>query len=460
MSLLRIKDNSQHNKDAFSSISGLVSRIADKSLEQLERDGVFVFPDLAKDAEGLTTDQMVLQSVNDQYKTGNVMGFIGFGDERLVIESRFGSGEDDFFLQYMLNQVLDMPSIVDLKVDTIPDDRFFNYLLFLFPRYLIAAMRKGPFKEYVRRNYNDGNVKGTVDVARHIVKNTPFIGNIAYSQREFSFDNDLMELIRHTVEYIKGKPYGNKVLSKAKSDVDLVIEATPRYEPSARQRIIVRNNRSPIRHAYFREYMALQKLCILILRHQKHQVGSGTRQIYGILFDGSWLWEEYVAKLVEETFYHPSNKKASGTQYLFDKSIGRVYPDFINRDPRNRVIADAKYKPINNIGNKDYLQVLAYMFRFDAKEGFYLYPEADENKSQRLRMNMGSTYEGDVAPREDVGVVKHGLRIPISVSSYEEFVEHMQSNEEIFKIPLLMSTEQGTHCEQPNGCPVRTTRAR
>lgn len=75
-------------------------------------------------------------------------------------------------------------------------------------------------------------------------------------------------------------------------------------------------------------------------------------------------------------------------------------------------------------------------------------------------MNMGSTYEGDVTPREDVDVVKHGLRIPISVSSYEEFVEHMQINEEEFKIPLLMGIEQGTHCEQPDGFPVGTTRAR
>lgn len=44
-----------------------------------------------------------------------------------------------------------------------------------------------------------------IDVARHMKKNTPFIGNIAYSQREYSYDNDLMELVRHTIEYIKGK---------------------------------------------------------------------------------------------------------------------------------------------------------------------------------------------------------------------------------------------------------------
>lgn len=33
------------------------------------------------------------------------------------------------------------------------------------------------------------------------------------------------------------------------------------------------------------------------------------------------------------------------------------------------------YKTVQNILRKDYLQVLAYMFRFDAKKGFYFYSE-------------------------------------------------------------------------------------
>ena len=54
------------------------------------------------------------------------------------------------------------------------------------------------------------------------------------------------------------------------------------------------------------------------------------------------------------------------------------------------MIADAKYKPIDNIGNKDYLQVLAYMFRFDAKKGFYFYPEMGEEERALLGYTVGS----------------------------------------------------------------------
>lgn len=432
MKLLKIKDNSQHKKDAFSDISALTEKIADKTLDQLEREGVFVFPEYIDDAEDITRDQMILQSVNDSYRSGNVMGFIGCGNERLIIESRFSGEEDDFFFQYLLDRVLDFPNLVDLETDANQDNRLFNFLLFLFPYYLKTAMRKGLFKKYIRHNYNDGNVKGTIDIARHIEKNTPFTGNVAYSQREFSYDNSLMELVRHTIEFIKRKPYGSKILIKVKDEVKLVIDATPGYEPYDRQKIIDQNKKNAVRHAYFREYLALQRLCLLILRHQKHQIGSGSKQIYGILFDGAWLWEEYVHSLIEDIFYHPMNKGGKGAQRLFEGNIGLIYPDFISRDNEARIIADAKYKPIDNIGNRDYLQVLAYMFRFDAKAGFYLYPEAEGLDDLKLRMNQGSTYESNVMPRDDISITKHGLKIPTDAADYDGFVARMKINEKEF----------------------------
>ena len=432
MKLLKIKDNSQLKKAAFSDISALTGKIADKTLDQLEREGVFVFPEYIDDAEDITRDQMILQSVNDSYRSGNVMGFIGCGNERLIIESRFSGEADDFFFQYLLDRVLDFPNLVDLETDANQDNRLFNFLLFLFPHYLKTAMRKGLFKKYIRHNYNDGNVKGTIDVARHIEKNTPFTGNVAYSQREFSFDNSLMELVRHTIEFIKRKPYGGKILIKVKDEVKLVIDATQGYEPYDRQRIIEQNKKNAVRHAYFREYLALQRLCLLILRHQKHQIGSGSKQIYGILFDGAWLWEEYVNSLIEDIFYHPMNKGGKGAQRLFEGNTGLIYPDFISRDSEARIIADAKYKPIENIGNRDYLQVLAYMFRFDAKVGFYLYPEAEDSDDLKLRLNQGSTYESNVMPRDDISITKHGLKVPADAADYDEFVAKMKSSEKEF----------------------------
>ena len=437
MKLLRIKDNSQQKKDAFSQVARLTGKIADKTLEQLEREGVFVFPETVKDAGDISRDQMILQSVNDTYRASNVMGFLGCGDERLIIESRFCGEGEDFFFQYLLDKVLDFPNVVDFESDANQDNRLFNFLLFLFPYYLKTAMRKGLFKKYIRYRYNNGNVKGTIDIARHIEKNTPFVGNVAYSQREFSYDNCLMELVRHTIEFVKRKPYGNNLLVKVKDEVKLVVDATPGYEPYDRQKIIEQNKKNTVRHAYFREYLALQRLCLLILQHQKHQIGTGSRQIYGILFDGAWLWEEYINSLIKETFYHPMNKNGAGAQRLFDRNVGLIYPDFISRNSEVRIIADAKYKPIDNIGNRDYLQVLAYMFRFDAKAGYYLYPEAEGSDDLKLWLNRGSTYEKNVMARDDISVTKHGLKIPVDALNYAEFSARMKTCEQEFKRAII-----------------------
>lgn len=432
MKQLKIKDNQYLPKEDFYQVKSIASCVSDKTLEQLEREGVFVFPEIIKDAEDITKNQMILQSCNDMYCTGNVMGFLGSGDERLIIESRFSRGENDYFFQYLLEKVLDFPNFISLDTNANQEERMFNLLLFLFPHYLKVAARKGAFKTYIRNKYNDGNVRGTIDIARHIKNNIPFVGDIAYNQREYSFDNYLMELVRHTIEHIKSESYGHKLLNNVKDEIKLVVDSTPQYNAAYRRTILEANRKNTIRHAYYHEYRDLQRLCILILQNQKHKLGVGQRKVYGILFDGAWLWEEYINSLISDMFYHPMNKSGSGAQRLFAGGIGLIYPDFIGKNPTERIIADAKYKPIENIGNKDYLQVLAYMFRFDSKCGYYLYPDAKDTGTVSLMMNEGSTYEGDVSARNDVSITKLGLRIPSEAKDYQEFKRQITTNEIAF----------------------------
>ena len=433
MNLVKVKDNNiEIEKEELSSINKLVGKIVNKSLLQLRQDGLFVFPETLKDAEDLDDDQFILQSFNNHYRTSNIMGFIGYEDEQLIIESRFSNDGHDYFFEYLLSKVLDIPNIVDLETTFNKDRNIFDYLPFLFPFFLKQAIRKGLFKQYIRREYNDENVKGTIDFARHIKTNVPFTGKIAYNQREFSYDNDLIELIRHTIEYIKMLKYGNKILNKVNNEVKQIIDVTKTYSIGDRNKIINKNIKHPIRHAYYKEYRTLQQLCLLILTHKGYSIGQGQKKIYGIIFDGSWLWEEYLNTLIKDYFYHPKNKINEGGQWLFNNNTGRIYPDFLGKDINNRIIADAKYKPESNIGNKDYLQLLAYMFRFDAKNGYYLYPEINEVNAEVFNLNKGITYEKNVSKREDIVITKLGLRIPNNKESYDDFKKEIENYEKKF----------------------------
>lgn len=429
MKIPKVKDNTTYITSRFSCNQCIVSNILNKSLNQLDAEGLFIFPEAIKKVEDLTRDQMILQEFNGKYRTGNVMGFIGYGKERLIIQSRFCNDKEDYFLSYLLERVLNIPNIVSLDADTSSDKRLLNFLLFIFPKYLENAIRKGFYKQYIHKKYNDTNIKGKIDIPRHLTKNTPFIGSIAYSQRLFSYDNMLMELIRHTIEFIKSKSYGSIILSDIKEELKLIVNATQSYRTCDRQKIIEQNKKNPIRHAYFREYSALQRLCILILKSEKHDIGSGIQNSYGILFDGAWLWEEYINILLSSHFYHPKNKSKFGAQQLFSDGKGLIYPDFISKSTDPRLIVDAKYKPIENIRGRDYLQVLAYMYRFDASKGYYIYPDSEGQVPLVLNLNKGSTYENNVSTRDDVNIIKLGFKIPNKSANYDDFKMQIHESE-------------------------------
>lgn len=436
MTTLIIKDNTVTAQADFHGISLLTKRIADKTLNQLGKEGLFIFPVDMQQSDDLSAEQLILQSYNQNYRSSNVMGFLGMDKEQLFIQSRFATNKQDYFFQYVLEKTLDIPNITDLNSYSSPSERIFDLYVFLFPFYLKRAMRKGQFKTYVWQNYNNQNIKGIIDVKRQVQLNTPFVGNIAFKQREFSFDNYMTQLIRHTIEFIKLKSFGKILLNKITDEIDKNIEVTSTYQYFDRKKVIIDNKTNPIRHAYYQEYHDLQRLCLMILQYDKHNIGLGSDHINGILFDGAWLWEEYIAQLIGDEFHHPKNKLGSGAQQLFSTEDGhkrgRIYPDFISKNTEKRIIVDTKYKPLNNIGNKDYLQVLAYMFRFNAKIGFYIYPERDDSENSELKMflNQGTTFDNDIIKQQGISLTKLGLQIPNSQNlNYSEFVQAIRISE-------------------------------
>ena len=92
-------------------------------------------------------------------------------------------------------------------------------------------------------------------------------------------------------------------------------------------------------------------------------------------------------------------------------------------------MAEAKYKPKSNIYGRDYLQLLAYMLRFEAKTGYYFYPTNKETTPSRFYLNQGLTYEGKGSSRDDISVIKHGLFIPQDATSYANFIDKIAQSE-------------------------------
>ena len=429
--MMRITDN-QHKivKEEFvEEYPKLSNLLLDRTLESLSQDErVFIFPNDLKNSPDLEKDQKIFETVNQKIKTGNVIGFLGCGQERLTISSRFSDESNDYFLHYLLQKVFHI-NLTSLDVALLSEDKLYQLLMYLFPKYLQAAIRKGLYKEYHRFSYNDSHVKGVIDVRNHLKKNLPFTGNIAYTTREFTYDNPLMQLVRHTIEYIKNqKSIGQGVLdnlSTSRENVAEIVRVTPSYKLADRAKIIRGNQSKLLRHAYFHEYRKLQELCLMILNQEKHGLGYQDQKIHGILFDVAWLWEEYVHTLLPKDFIHPRNKEKLGGISVFSVGKRKVYPDFYQEELK--IVLDAKYKKLEltekGINREDLFQLISYSYILKAEKAGLVFPSKDK------------VVDNEIGKLAGYGALlkKWSIQIPQKSSSYREFCEMLENFEESFK---------------------------
>ncbi len=435
--VIRIADNSTENisNSPESEIEDL-KRISDISLRDAEiaNPNILIFPNVLGEYGDDIGKECICSIAKEQDKTllstGNLMGFVGTGDTELTICSRFtGTDRTDFFLHYMLQKVF-CPNLFDWK-HSYKELSVFDFLLYLFPYYLNQALSQGLFKEYRRIENNDSRVKGTIDISRHIRNNTPFTGRIAYNTREFCHDNRITQLIRHTIEYVSKHELGEFVLEsdETKESVRLIVNNTPSYCAKDRS-MVIEDNVKEVKHPYFTAYTILQQICLQILRHDGLKYGDDKDKVYGILFDGAWLWEEYLSTVLTD-YIHPKNKEGKGAIYLFDNEKDengivtarrhcRRYPDFYKKasGTNDAVILDAKYKHLESgyIDRDDMHQIISYMYVEKATLGGLIYPI--ENKKAIESQSIGKLrgYGGDICT--------YGMPIP-QADDFDEFVKQM-----------------------------------
>lgn len=402
--------------------------ISNKTIGELckgKNNNLLFFPENLNKYGDNIADNIILSIDEKELRTNDLLGFIGINDSQLTISSRFSKEDtEDYFLHYMLQKIFSI-NLLNLQHST-SDTNVFDFLAYMFPFFLKRALRQGLYKQYVRKHNNDANVKGVINISENIKRNTPFSGKISYTTREYNYNNDLNQLIRHTIEHIK-ESHMSFVLSTDKDTsfyISEICQITPTFNKKELNLILNRNTK-PLCHPYFTEYRYLQKLCIQILQHKKIKYGSDKNKIYGLIFSASWIWEEFLYKTIlkELEFKHPKNKLREGGIYLF-KTIGNQsnldkyirYPDFY----KDNIILDAKYKSldINKVDRDDMHQIISYMYVEKSKIGGFIYPSTNSNSITQLGELRG--YGGDI--------YRIGVGIPQKCVSYAEYCKLMDMN--------------------------------
>lgn len=398
-----------------------------KELANKQGENLLIFPHcLNAHYRDLDENSYIFDFKRNAIFTKNYLGFIGRDDVQVSIRSRFDSGENNNLMHYMLHKVFAI-NLFDLRFSK-DENAIWDLLIFLFPHYLKRALNQGLFKKYQRFNHNDSRVKGSIDVGRHIRQNTPFRGSIAYTTREQSYDNNITQLIRHTIEYISTHKMGGANILHCDAETQLavksIIAATPTYSRKDMSAVMAKNIKSE-QHPYYTHYTFLQRLCMQILRREKLSYGGDNSkdQIYGLLFDGAWLWEEYLNTVLSgEGYNHPQNKERKGGTSLFQEVQRSIYIDFYN----DKIVLDAKYKHLDkNIDIDDLHQIISYLHTHESKveHGGFIYPNNNPNDASPEYRSIG-TLNG-------YGGKLHLFGLKISTAKeFKQFVAEMSDAEE------------------------------
>lgn len=434
MSIIQIADNNYKGVSIDKSDIENIKQFANKKIKYLKENNLFILSKNSFKDDIENSDIIELDEVNNKIYSNNIMGFIGYNDTQIKITSRFTPNSDkDYFLHYMLQKVF-YSNIFNWEYTT-ERDYSFDFLIYMFTYFFQKAIRQGIFKSYQKREYNDANVRGVIDINRHIKNNIPFNGKIAYNTREYSYDNNITQLIRHTIEYINTKSRGILNINEdIKSGVFQIIEATKRYDKNKRQNIIGKNLKK-LNHPYFYEYEPLRKICIQILRHEELKYGREENKIYGILFDGAYLWEEYIYTILKDLdFLHPRNKEKTDGINLLNKKW-TVYPDFYNYN--KQIVLDTKYKMLNKDNDKidgsDKHQIISYVYTLGAKIGGFVYPSENKEFSFDNIGILNREYNKNILEDYSPSIFKYAFLIPNKKSNEENFENINDFKKEIEK---------------------------
>ncbi|MBK7214689.1 MAG: hypothetical protein IPH88_15610 [Bacteroidales bacterium] len=184
---LRFRDNNKVSvlEKSEEDLAAL-DNIANKSINDLMNgnDNLIVYASCTEDK---IEEQTIFSLYSDKtLRTYNLVGFVGRNNIQINIGSRFSEEiGKQYFIKYMLQRIHKL-NLIDFTTTYDNTCIWEQLLYFIFPVFLKNAYNQGIYKVYKKRQFNDSNLKGKIEIGKHIKTNLPFNGKIAYCNKEFS----------------------------------------------------------------------------------------------------------------------------------------------------------------------------------------------------------------------------------------------------------------------------------
>ena len=386
--------------------------------------------------------------------TGNLMGVLRFRDKsgvsvQVEVLSRFDKEKNNFFLNYLLSRVFDC-ALGTEEVDAQPSSLLYILLDVVFVRRLGEAAKAGLLRHYREFRNNDWAFKGSLDLTRHIRENIPLMHGIAYRKREIDLDVPVNRMILMAALMVNRRHPGFFENNPDAADALRALRMGVTETHDLRSVLSHRDCREPVRHPFFREvWEPLRRISRMILEDERWTLFSDETEedsVSGVVFDGSWLWEEYISTVLGPAGFRHCVRGEGGSFMALrnldtERNVGPMIPDFIQSGANGTIaaIADAKYKRPSLLRD-DRLQMIAYAAVYETKKVFLVYPPFDAN-CERIMTDPddpGGTLNNRFAirrftlpdPRSSDSLILTAAFDPIpQVNDYHRFSELMNGSE-------------------------------
>lgn len=270
---------------------------------------------------------------------------------------------------------------------------FFETLIGMFAEELLDKIQNSAHHEYISEQSNRAYLKGKLLLTEHLKINV-LSANRFYTQTDdFTANNTLNQTLKYVSKglYKLTRDASNKKrLRKCLALFDEVDDVRVSHQMASRIHLTRLNKR-------FENLLMLSKL---FLKNQTLVAKSGKHSSWTILIDMNVLFEEFIARALQEGLRTSTYKVVmQGPQKKFvrniedDRGVFTMKPDIsIVRGSEVVRIADTKYKVLNEddrkygVAQSDLYQMFAYSRRYAVSDITLIYPKTNGVESHTLEL--------------------------------------------------------------------------
>lgn len=333
---------------------------------------------------GKFQERKILVHSKDIHNMGNNVGIIEFGglQSRYCLELRPKLDNDESyfwkFLPIMLNTLCDFDDfekkifIDPTEQITLPKGGSIVPLLTLsFVSLCDKVIHKGMLKKYIRKTERLHSIKGKIDFANLIKRNSWDLSTIPCNYYDLTFDNPENQIVLWCAHRLLGElrrvgTNKNKipVIRKLREQYNLIlseISLLPKNEAD-----FLNLNLSGISNYY----VDLLNICKAILSESLFSFNESvdkTNKGVNFIIDMDWVFEQYMTHLFEIVVEELNKSKpifgvkSQFKQHLCDNNKIKIRPDMvIFKNDKPVAIIDFKWKRYDPNNNADFYQVICY----------------------------------------------------------------------------------------------------